>query len=1781
MEPLREARFDDAEEKKVAGGPIAREASRTSLNGLGRETRTEGEIRRENREIVAPEAALVPHLFSKQAALSPDAVAICVPDGSVVTYKELESRSSQLAAALSLRNVGIGDLVGVCVERSIDLIVSLLGVLKAGAAYLPLDPSYPPERLRYMLQDAKPTLVLCQDSSRIAVDHEYVVCADVKCMFSPQGNDERGRVAHRPEIPLMMQCHIYVIYTSGSTGRPKGTAMTHGAMADFIPWHRGAFRSSVAERVLQFAPLSFDVAFQEVFSTLCLGGTLVLLTERVRRDPAALCRFLCEQQIHRLFVPPMMLQAIAEWAGKSGVLPQALRDVITAGEQLRITPEIRNLLSAPPECRLHNHYGPTETHVASACTLSADPTDWPTYPQIGVPVARAKLYVMNEEWSAEESEKKGEIWIGGSCVASGYLKRPELTAERFVADPAGPPGARAYRTGDCGQWGSESQLEYLGRNDYQVKIRGFRVELGEVETQLLTQPGVLEAVVIVHESDFAGKQLIAYIRVRSGSLVSIREIQARLGGVLPDYMVPVAFVVLERFPTTPNGKLDRAALPTPDASAYTSLAFEPPEGDREGTIAEVWQTVLGVPRLGRNDNFFELGGHSLLIVEMLERLAGRGIFLSADSVYDAPTVMTLAAVTGTGPRETAVEAAQIPFGCDRIEPSMLDLIALTRSQIALIERLVPGGAANIQDIYPVAPLQEGILFHSILDRGVGDTYSRPMLFSVDSRQRIDELAHALQAAVDKYDVFRTAFFWEALPSPVQVVLRTATLATERIELDAGDNADVEITHWMAAKPLDLQRAPLLKLEFAQDPRKSGWYAVLRAHHLICDNESLEALLAEVISYLEGKSLSFVDPTPYRNHVARALASNGASDASEFFRAKLGDVSEPTLPFGVRGSRVNFGQTEVAARSLSSILSRRLRQQARRLQVSAAAMFHAAWALVVSSTSGRDDVVFGSVLVGRLQSGAARTAAGLYINTLPLRVRLQGLGALSLVQTMHQELSQLVKYEQSSLVLAQQASGVRNDNLFGALINFRHQSPQTDLLKSGAAGIVLLNAPATTNYPVVLSVGEAAAEFTLEVETERAIDPRRLAEYVHCALVSLIESLEQEPNRRALLLSVLPEAERAQILGWLGSTQRVEPVDWTVHQFFEAQVRRTPHRTAVSFERGSLTYSQLNARANQLARYLRRMGVGPEKLVGLCLDRSAEIVIGLLAILKAGAAYLPVDTASPAERRNFILQDAMPAAVLTTATFLDGMQTAAPAVLALDSDWPEIQQESDQDLDVREVGVGACNLAYVIYTSGSTGIPKGTMIEHRQVTRLFAATEGWLKPTEADVWTLFHSVAFDFSVWEIWGALFYGGKLVVVPQLVTKSPKSFYELLSRERVTILNQTPSAFVQLANVQGESPAQHGLRVIIFGGEALEFRTLAPWVKRNGVDSPQLINMYGITETTVHVTYYKIRAEDVEREPHGLIGCGIADLGMFVLNSEGGLVPIGVPGEIYVGGAGVARGYLSRAEISAQRFIADFTSTTPGGRLYRSGDIGRLRPTGVVEYLGRNDHQVKIRGFRIELGEIEATLEKYTGVKQCVVLAREDVLGEKRLVAYVVTQQGREEGEALLVRRLRTYVEGLLPAYMVPAAYVVMEALPLTTNGKLDRRRLPQPTSGSYVTRAYQSPEGEMELMVAGTWGELLALDRVGREDDFFELGGHSLLAIKVIGRLRSLLDCEIPLILLFEQPVLREFARSVEDLGRARKLIDSGDVSGSVDAALEAVESMSDEMVAELTRSLRGPR
>lgn len=1679
---------------------------------------------------------MVHQRFEQFAAAHPQAIAL-VFGGQEVSYQALNRRANRLARELLDQGVRPDDRVAILAERGAQMICAVLAVLKAGAAYVPLDPAYPTERLGYLLTDSAPVALLAQSACldvlpahsvpvlNLGADNDSADLADESLDCNPE-----------PAALGLSREHLaYVIYTSGSTGLPKGVLVEHGNVARLFDATAGQFNFGREDIWTLFHSFAFDFSVWEIWGALCYGGKLVIVPSEVARSPDDFYTLVCEQQVTVLNQTPSAFRQFIQARERS---PQehALREVVFGGEALDFR-SLQPWTARTPlsRTRLVNMYGITEITVhATYYPISQSEIDTAMPSLIGPALDDLCLRILDDYQQPVPVGVNGEIYIGGAGVARHYLNRTELNAERFIADPyAMQNGARLYRTGDVAHYRSDGGVVYVGRNDSQIKIRGFRIELGEIEAQLLACPEVREAMVIVREDRPGDKRLVAYLIAENGTAPESALLRNKLASVLAEHMLPSAFVTLESWPLTTNGKLDRAALPAPDQLATVSREYEAPLGTIETTLAGAWQELLGVERVGRQDHFFELGGHSFLVISLIERLRQIGLLLDVGTVFSAPTLQAMAAVLAGGTTAERVAPANlIPLDCTALTPDMLPLVKLTQQELEHIVADVAGGVANVQDIYPLSSLQEGILFHHLL-QSEGDAYLMRTIATFDSRDLLDNFLGALQVVINRHDIMRSSLRWQGLSQPVQVVHRQATLPV--IQLDAAPDEDAlqmlrERTDTYHLR-LDLQQAPLIAAYITYDTRQEKWLMALLDHHLISDNVTLRLIMGEIQAVMDGRADSLPPSQPYRNFIAQAACVSQAEHEA-YFRQLLGDVDTTTAPYGVLDVRGGDAVILRSVQELSDDLSARVHSTARAQGVPTSVLFHAAWGLVVAATSGRDDGIFGTVLSGRSQgTSGANHALGMFINTLPMRIRLQQNSVRDIVQDAYQQLSGLLTHEQAPLALAQRCSAVDASlPMFTVILNCRH-GDLTDTAGenvehlAGQEGIHFQESETRTNYPIEIAVANEGSGFSLTAQSISGIDPHRIAAYLGQAVAELVNALEQDPARLASSLEVIPQAERQLLLNDFNDTASDFAPVVPIHTLFEEQVRRNPDAVALVYEDRQLSYRQLNRRANHIARQLLQLGVQPDERVAICAERSLDMIVGLLGVLKSGAAYVPIDPAHPTDRMAFMLQDSQPRALLTQSAL--SLPAGDTPLMLLDSA-ESLLAADDQAFDANPLvdSLTAENLAYVIYTSGSTGQSKGVMVEHHSVFNFWnvlTRTTHQHCPTPATV-ALNAGFFFDMSIKGI-SQLFSGHTLVIIPQLLRANGSELLDFLEAHQVHAFDSTPSQLDTLLSAGLLERSSYQPVSVLLGGEAINAST---WEKLRNCPTIRFYNMYGPTECTVDATIDLIR--DLGEKPS--IGRPIANVQVHVLDARGEPAPLGVVGEIHIGGRGVARGYLNRDELSAERFIVDRFSDVANARLYKTGDLGRWLADGTLEYMGRNDFQVKVRGFRIELGEIENVLLAMPGIREAIVIARNDNQGDsdsQRLVAYVC-------GEAVAAEHLRAELLKHLPEYMVPSAFVHLDALPLTANGKLDRRALPAPGQDALASKVYEAPQGETEEAIAEIWKALLHLDQVGRNDGFLELGGHSLLAVQLLSRLRRKLGTRITLRELFDAPTVRGLASLV---------------------------------------------
>jgi len=1730
------ALFDRATAERYAGylrAAVAAMAADDTLRVDDLPLLAEAERRRVVEEWNATAAAYPAHdllhrLVAAQARRTPGAVAV-VHEGVRLTYAQVDGSAARLARALRGRGVGRGAFVPVLAERGPAAPVAMLAAMKAGAAFVPLDPAWPDARLRAALGDLDPAAVLADAASarRAAALGRPVLVAAVEA-----GDGEEGEDGEVMDGGVGEGDAIYAIYTSGSTGLPKAAVVHHGGIANRFGWMSARFGAGSAASVLQTTRHVFDSAVWQLFWPLVHGGRTVIPRGGGEADASHLLGLIEAEGVTMTdFVPSVFNALVPDLVASEGARARlaSLRTVVVGGEQITAETTWR-FLAALPAVRVVNLYGPTECSIGSICHEVRPGGGEPI--AIGTPISNTRALLLDGRGRPVPRGAAGEIHLGGRCVGLGYRGDPRRTAAAFVPDPFGEPGARLYRTGDLGRHRADGSIEFLGRIDQQVKVRGVRIEPGEVETRLRAHPAVREAAVVAREDVPGERRLVAYLVgepvddgvanvmsdvvgdvVDAVDVVDADALRAHLAAHLAGPMIPAAFVWLRALPLTPGGKLDRRALPAPEGDDPSTRPYEPPAGPVEATLAGIWAEVLGVERVGRRDHFFDRGGHSLLAVRLVSRvrrLLGAGAALR--DVFERPVLADFArALAGSA------DASGPP-----IEPT--------------------GRGGRL----PLSPAQQRLWFLEQLD-GPGGAWHVSERLRLRGPLDVAALGRALVRIAARHEALRTTF--AAVDGEAEQRIAPAGAAAFPLTLDAlahdadADAALARIVAREARAPFDLERGPLARGRLVRlgDDHHT---LLLTLHHLVSDGWSTDVLVHELGALYGAFARGEGDPLPplavhYADYAAwhrRRLEGDALHAQAGYWRRAL--AGAPAL-LALPADRVRPARHDPAGETLPVAFDERtsaaVRALSRRHGTTPFMTVLAAWAAVLGRLAGADDVVVGTPSANRGRE-EVEGLIGYFADTLALRVELAGSPSsaqlLARVRARTLEAQQHADLPFERMVeLLQPARSLAHHPLFQVMFSWSEARRGGAALPGLHVEALEVAPPAAARFDLWLALGDAGGRIGGDVTFAAALfDPATVERWLG-SLARLLREMEADDARPVERLPLLSAGERRRVLyGW-NATEAEYPREPCIHQLFEAQAARTPEAVAVEAGGAVLTYAELDARAGRLARRLRALGVGPESRVALCVERGAGMVVALLGVLKAGGAYVPLDPAHPAHRLGQLLCDCAPAAVLVHGrrdAEVDGLLggLALPVVEVAGGAEPEDYEPS------AGLAAGAENAAYVMYTSGSTGRPKGVVVPHRGVVNLLRSMRDTLGMEPADRVLALATYAFDMSVPELLLPLVHGARTVVLPRELAADPAGLAEAIRAHAPTVMQATPSTWRMLVEWGWEGAP---LLRAVCGAEAI-LPDLARTV-RSRVGG--LWNLYGPTETTVWSTAGPVGGGPAGGEvggEHVPVGRPLANTRVYVLDRFGEPVPVGAPGEISITGDGVARGYLRRPSLTAERFVPDPFGPRPGARMYRTGDLGRWRHDGTIEFLGRVDHQVKVRGHRIEPGEIEARLAEHPGVRHAVVVARGDPSGGRRLVAYCVAEAAVE------VESLRAHLAGRLPAYMVPAAYVRLERLPLTPNGKVDRGALPAPADDAYARRGHEAPVGATEEALARIWGELLGLERVGRGDDFFELGGHSLLALRVASRASERFQARVSATELFFHPRLADLARAVDEAARS---------------------------------------
>ncbi|ODT45361.1 MAG: non-ribosomal peptide synthetase, partial [Nitrospira sp. SCN 59-13] len=1700
-----------------------------------------------------PHEICIHDMIATQVDAQPEALAI-VTKTARVTYRELDRRADALARFLHAQGVQLDDRIGICLERSLDLVVAMLAVLKAGGAYVPLDPTYPHERLAAMVADSQCRLIITRsdDSKGLEQGAARLILLDRQVEDTAANGDEPLTMVVSPRNLA------YVIYTSGSTGRPKGVAVEHRQVTAYVNAMLKLAPVSVATSMAAVSTVAADLGNTALFGALCSGRTLHLLATEDGLDPDAMATAMHDRQVDVLKIVPSHLRGLLHAAQPERVLPA--RCLMLGGEALRndLIQQVRRL---NPACAIVNHYGPTETTIGVlAHVVEESVAQSATAVPIGRPFSSVQAHVLDGTGQPAPVGVPGELYIGGAQVTRGYLNRPEATAERFVPDPfTRRLGARLYRTGDRAIRRVDGTFEFLGRVDHQVKVRGFRIELGDIETQLRNEPEVSDAVALVRAQTDGSQQLLAY--VTGPSTLDTDGIRARLARRLPEYMVPATLLRLETFPVTANGKLDRAALPDPGMQSAVDVSLYVAPRDRtEEILAGIWQTVLQVDRVGVHDNFFALGGDSIRTLQVIARANRAGVKLTPKQLFEHQTIAAAAAVAQVKEAPStrpAVSLADQPLSqgspVELIEPAAPDtstgragsavpnfpLSGLTSEELSQ----QPQDWTAIEDCYPLSPMQEGMLFHSLMNPGSG-IYLMQQFYAWEGKLNREAFGLAWQHVIDRHPMLRTSFIWKDLLAPLQIVHWKVKSAAVIEELDWSEISDAqqqirmgELLEQELRDGLAFDRAPLMRIRLVR--RGPDRYAIVRSfHHILTDDWCFSLLMMDFLTHydacLQGRRLDLPKPTAYREYIAW-LQRQDQQAAERFWKQELAGFSTPT-PLGIERIDPDSSATGSAVSDvfmeLSPAVSERLRTLAQQHHVTPNTFLQGAWAILLSRYSGDSQVLFGVTVAGRpTDLPGVEDIVGLFINTLPLRVTITpDVPVMTWLRHLLAENYRIRQYEYAPLVRIQQWSDVPSGQaLFHSLLVFENAPKDARLGEEREDRSLSYDQDRVhTNYPMTV-VGYPGESMGVRLSYDRRLfEPADVARMLG-HLKRLLESMAASPDQALRELQMLDEQERARLLTCWNEGDGNGPTAADFPTLFHAQVKRTPAAVAVECGDVRLTYEELNLEAERVAGALRKRNVGPDDIVAVLDDRSPALLSMIVGVLTAQGAYLPLDPHHPAERLAQIVSSARVKVLLAgprhlaLASAVAGMvaEEIRPLLLPLDD------RQQDVEAAAAHAGCPAANrLAYVIFTSGSTGKPKGAMVESRGMMNHLTSKIPMLDLTPADVVAQTASQCFDISVWQFLTPLLCGARVQIIPDDVVRDPQRLSTEVARRGVSVLELVPSLLGGL--LDGPSVPLPHLRWLLPTGEALSPALSRRWFSR--YPTIPLMNAYGPAECSDDVALACIREAPVGNETSMPIGLPITGVRLYVLDRHTEPMPFRVAGELCVGGVAVGRGYLHDPARTAEAFVPDPFGSEPGTRLYRTGDQVRYRPDDLLEFVGRRDHQVKLRGFRIELGEIEAQLAQHPAVDRCVVVVAERQAGHKQLAAYVAT------AAALGADQLRLFLRRTLPEYMVPAVFVFLVALPLTPNGKIDRKALPKPEADR-TADDFEPPATPTQDLVAGIWAEILGRERIGRREQFFELGGHSLLATQVMSRVRTTFHAELPLRTLFDHPTVEAFAAAID--------------------------------------------
>ncbi|MFS1513883.1 non-ribosomal peptide synthase/polyketide synthase [Chengkuizengella sp. SCS-71B] len=1619
-----------------------------------------------------PNNKTIHQLFEEQVEKKPDQIAVMFEDQQM-TFRELNEKANQLAHVLRSKGVSRTDLVGIMVNRSLEMMIGVFGILKAGAAYVPIDPTYPEERINYLFEDSQIRVLLSETSlmDRLQFAGEIINLKEGSFYIGDSSN----------LISMSIASDLaYVIYTSGSTGRPKGVMIKHHSVNNFLYGLQMHYSLNEEDVILQKAPFGFDVSVLEMFWGLLFGAKVCLLSPEYEKDPNLIVRAIARYKITTVHFVPSMLQLFFDHLENKNLQTEVrtMKRLFSGGEKLTssLVKQFHRLFEHDSHIRLHNSYGPTEASVAVSyydCHMT-EPED---IVPIGKPLKNVQFYVLNQMNQLQPIGVLGELCISGDGLAKGYLNKPDITKEKFVINPF-LPGQKMYKTGDLVRWLPDGNIEYLGRIDDQVKIRGYRIELGEIENQLLNHSEIQEAVVIVHTNESDDKTLVAYLV--SHQDFNISELRDYAMKFLPDYMVPPHFIQLEEMPLTPNGKMDRKALPAPTAIERKGVDYVAPRNELERQLVSLWEHVLEMDSISITHNFFELGGHSIKAVQIVSKVQKElNIHLTLRDIFSFPTVQQLS---------------------KRIQ----EMDNLKFNFIPQVEQ---------KEIYPASSAQKRMYVLQQLENNT-TSYNMPSATMIKGKLDYTQFESAMKKLLNRHESLRTSF--EMVES--ELSQRIHEQVDFEIQYEKAEDND-ELNALVAAfiQPFDLNQAPLIRVKLIQIDQTEH-LLVFDMHHIISDGMSMNILMHDFSQLYDGINLEdlYIQYKDIAVWQSEQFAEEEMEQQKQYWLKQFeGEVPILNLPTDFERPILQSFEGEHIDMKLDQTFTSKVYQLARETNTTVYMIMLAAYTVLLSKYTGQEDIIVGSPVAGRNHADL-EPIVGMFVNTVAIRNkpnRNQSFHTfLSEVKenTLHALENESYPLEEliENLNLPRDTSRNPLFNVMFSMLNMEQQEMELDQISFHPYPFENKN----SKFDVTLTVIEEADGLFINMEYCTKLFKQETIKRMVYHLKRVVEQVVTDPERLLQDIDILTKEEKHQLLVSFNDTAVKYPKDQTIHELFEEQVQKTPNHVAVVFEDQQMTYQELNEKANQLANTLRDRGVKPNELVSIMVDRSLDMIVGLIGILKAGGAYVPIDPTYPKQRIEHILMDSKTRWLLTQSHYINVCQINGDVINLEDISLYQGNKNNLKSLH------GLHDLAYVIYTSGTTGKPKGVLVEHQNLLNYIYTFINEFNVSEKDHVLQQASISFDTSIEEIFPVLVRGGKITIVKKEDVMDVHILTNLIETHQTSIVSCSPL----LLNELNLSLSNHQVRLFISGGDVLVAHHITNLKKSD------VYNTYGPTEGTVCVTYYKCTFDE---EGFISIGKPNSNNGVLILDQNGQLQPIGVPGEICIFGAGVTRGYLNQPELTEERFIKH--PYHHGERMYRTGDLAKWLPDGNIEYLGRIDDQVKIRGYRIELGEIENQLLNHPEIQEAVVIVHTNESDDKTLVAYLVSHQDFNISE------LRDYAMKFLPDYMVPSHFIQLEEMPLTPNGKMDRKALPAPTAIERKGVDYVAPRNELERQLVSLWEHVLEMDSISITHNFFELGGHSIKAVQIVSKVQKELNIHLTLRDIFSFPTVQQLSKRIQEM------------------------------------------